>query len=485
MFDEHDYDNKEQETYEHQDPGFVEYKLASHPQQAKKNNGGTKLVALALACALIGGAAGGGAVYMANRSSGDTATAQTATMQTETTAAQTDETASTAETADTGDTGTTSGSNAPMMVTTGSTTTALDPSEVYAQNVNAVVGINVTSTTTNYFGQASSTAASGSGFIITSDGYIVTNAHVVAEDGVAADTVKVVLTSGESYDAEIVGYDTDNDVALIKIEATSLPTVSIGDSDSLVVGQQVCAIGNPLGELTNTLTVGYVSALDREINTDGTPINMLQTDCAINPGNSGGPLFDLYGNVIGITTAKYSTSSSTTLEGLGFALPINDVMTLVADIQQNGYVTGKPYLGIYLEDLNVTMASYYNLPVGVYVRSTVEGSCAEKAGVQSGDIITALGDTTIQTYTELSAAMRDYKAGDTATLTVYRNNESIQLTVTFDEKVPDYVTEAEEEETAEEESSPYSSYGNMPFSSFFGGIPSTGSSDTEDSGNAA
>jgi serine protease Do len=482
MFDEHDYDNKEQETYEHQDPGFVEYKLASHPQKETKRSGGTKVVALALVCALIGGAAGGGAVYLANRPSDGTATAQTATMQTETADAQTTETTTT-----TGDTGTTSG-NTPMLVTSGSTTTELDPSQVYAQNVDAVVGINVTATTTNYFGQASSTAASGSGFIITSDGYIVTNAHVVAEDGVAADTVKVVLTSGESYDAEIVGYDTDNDVALIKIEATGLPTVSIGDSDSLVVGQQVCAIGNPLGELTNTLTVGYVSALDREVNTDGTPINMLQTDCAINPGNSGGPLFDMYGNVIGITTAKYSTSSSTTLEGLGFALPINDVMTLVADIQQNGYVTGKPYLGIYLEDLNVTMASYYNLPVGVYVRSTVEGSCADKAGVQSGDIITALDDTTIQTYTELSAAMRDYKAGDTATLTVYRNNESIQLTVTFDEKVPDYVTEAEEEETAEEETSPYSSYGsygNSPFSSFFGGIPSTGSSDSEDSGTAA
>jgi serine protease Do len=360
----------------------------------------------------------------------------------------------------------------------------MTPQDVYENYVNAVVAISNEGTTTNVFGQVSSTASSGSGMIISEDGYILTNNHVVED----AQTLTVTMTSGEEYDATIIGTDSDNDVALIKIDATDLPTVSIGNSDDIQVGQQVCAIGNPLGELTNTLTVGYVSALDREVNTDGTPINMLQTDCAINPGNSGGPLFDMYGNVIGITTAKYSTSSSTTLEGLGFALPINDVMTLVADIQQNGYVTGKPYLGIYLEDLNVTMASYYNLPVGVYVRSTVEGSCADKAGVQSGDIITALDDTTIQTYTELSAAMRDYKAGDTATLTVYRNNESIQLTVTFDEKVPDYVTEAEEEETAEEETSPYSSYGsygNSPFSSFFGGIPSTGSSDSEDSGTAA
>ena len=149
----------------------------------------------------------------------------------------------------------------------------------------------------------------------------------------------VTLTSGESYPAELIGSDEENDVALLKIDAADLPVVSIGESDDLQVGAQVAAIGNPLGELTNTLTVGYVSALDREINTDGTPINMLQTDAAINSGTSGGPLFDMYGNVVGITTAKYASSS---IEGLGFAIPINDAMYIIYDLMEYGYVTSRP-----------------------------------------------------------------------------------------------------------------------------------------------
>ncbi len=484
MFDEHDSHIENNEEQELQNSNFVEYELAAAPQKKKKRGGGAKIVAFALACAIIGGVAGGGAVYLANRDS-DAGTTEAATLQAETSGSA----ETTAETTSTGSDSSSSSDSSPLLVTSGENkTTKLDPSEVYSQNVNAVVGIN-TETTTNYFGQASSTASSGSGFIITSDGYVVTNAHVILSDDEVADTIRVVLTSGDTYVAEVVGYDSDNDVALLKIDATGLPTVSIGNSDELVVGEMVCAIGNPLGELTNTLTVGYVSALDREINTDGTPVNMFQTDCAINPGNSGGPLFDMYGNVVGITTAKYSTSSSTTLEGLGFALPINDVMEIVSDLQQYGYVTGKPYLGITLTDLSVTMASYYNLPVGVYVNSVESGSCAETAGMQAGDIITAMGDTQIQTYTELSAAMREYSAGDTCTITVYRNGQYVDLTVTFDEKIPDYVRNAGQETEAESQSTDrqtgsqsYDSYEDF-FNSIFGGSSYYGSS--ENSGTAA
>lgn len=167
-------------------------------------------------------------------------------------------------------------------------------------------------------------------------------------------------------------------MALLKIDAKGLKAVSIGDSDQLKVGEQVAAIGNPLGELTYSMTVGYVSALDRTINTDGKPINMLQTDAAINPGNSGGPLLDMDGNVIGITTAKYASDE---IEGLGFAIPINDAMEIAYDLMQYGYVKGRPSLGVTVRDLNQMTLSAYNLPMGVYVDSVNTGSCAEKANI--------------------------------------------------------------------------------------------------------
>ncbi len=315
----------------------------------------------------------------------------------------------------------------------------LTAKEVYDQNVNAVVGINVTGTTagTNIWGYATPFAASGSGFIISEDGYVVTNNHVVAD----AETVKVSMYDGTTYDAEIIGAYEANDVALLKVDAAGLPCVSIGDSDDLAVGDEVAAIGNPLGQLTFTMTVGYVSALDRAINSDGNPINMLQTDAAINSGNSGGPLFDMNGNVVGITTAKYSGSSSSgaSIEGIGFAIPINDAMSIVNDLREHGYVTGQPYLGVSLREVNLdeTTASYYNLPLGVYVDTVTEGSCAEKAGVQKGDIITALGDTKVECYTDLAAALKTHRAGDETALTVYRSGESKTLKITLDERPPE------------------------------------------------
>ena len=414
-----------------------------NPKHQKRGKKGLGIVALALACALIGGA-GGGAITAYALKNG----------QTETTVEETAQPTTDAEAND----------NVIVnnVVHTNTGDKSLTPQEVYDQYVDTVVGITTSGTTTNIWGQVSQFAASGSGFIITEDGYIVTNHHVIAD----ASSVTVTLHDGTTYDAEVVGSDESNDVALLKIEATGLHCAPIGDSDQVAVGEQVAAIGNPLGELTFSMTVGYVSALDRAINTDGTPINMLQTDASINSGNSGGPLFDMNGNVIGITTAKYSgsTSSGTSIEGIGFAIPINDAMAIVNDLRTYGYVTGQAYLGISVQDLDTATAKYYSLPAGVYVVSVTEGSCSDQAGLEDGDIITGLGGKTVESYAELAAALKEHKAGETVEVSVYRAGQTLTLNVTLDEKLP----EEEEETTAQQQDPSGSQNQTDPFDFFFG-----------------
>ena len=316
--------------------------------------------------------------------------------------------------------------------------------QLYAANLASCVGITV-NTTVNIFGQTTTSAASGSGFVLTQDGYIVTNYHVIedaAED--SSVSIEVSFANGDKYTAKLVGGEQDNDVAIIKIDATGLQAVTLGDSSQLVVGETVYAIGNPLGELTYSLTDGIVSALDRLIttsstdsngNTVSTTLNVLQTNCAINPGNSGGPLFDSYGNVVGIVSAKYTQSSSgVSAEGLGFAIPINDVKDLFPDLIEHGYVTGKPYMGIQVKDVSAEAQSY-GVSAGAVVSYVAEGSCAQKAGLQVNDIITAIDDTAIDSSTALTAALSSgYKAGDTATLTIIRNQQEQKISITFDEK---------------------------------------------------
>ena len=318
----------------------------------------------------------------------------------------------------------------PDELPTNDTGKSLTESQVYALAVNSVVGIT-TEATTNVFGQQAVSASAGTGFILTEDGYIITNQHVVA----GADTITVTLYSGEKYTAELVGADASYDIAVLKIEAEGLQPVSVGDSDNLQVGESVVAIGNPLGELTWTMTNGIISALNREINTDGNPQNMIQTNAAINSGNSGGPLFDMDGNVIGVTSAKYSgsTSSGTTIEGLGFAIPINDALRVAYDLVEYGYVKGA-YLGVSLQNLDSNTANYYSLPVGPRVEEVVEGSCAEKAGVQVGDIIIRFNGVDVETYNDLSGQLKKLEAGDIVEMVVYRKGEEITLTVTLDEK---------------------------------------------------
>ena len=308
----------------------------------------------------------------------------------------------------------------------------MTPGAVYQKNVESVVLITATVRATSMFGQTTTGKSTGSGFVLTADGYVVTNHHVV--DG--ATGVTVTTHSGIEYAAKVIGSDSTNDVALLKIEEdVTLQAVTVGSSDALRVGDQVIAIGNPLGELTSTLTVGYVSAKERKVTTDGTSINMIQTDAAINSGNSGGPLFNSNGEVVGITTAKYSGSSSSgaSIEGIGFAIPIDDVMPLVDDLMNYGYIN-TAYLGVMVSDVDASTASYYGLPLGAYVQEVTKGYCAEKAGVQAKDIIVALGSYKVEGFNDLVKALRKFKAGETTTITVFRSGQERILTITLDEK---------------------------------------------------
>ncbi len=348
---------------------------------------------------------------------------------------------------------------------------AMTPSQVYAKNVNSVVAIS-NQTTTNVWGQVTEMASSGSGFILTEDGYIISNYHVV--EGATQLTVMTYL--GDEYPAELIGYDAMNDVSLLKIDAKNLPPVTIGSSEDLIVGDQVVAIGNPLGELTSSLTVGYISAKDRTINTDGSLINMMQTDAAINPGNSGGPLFNMKGEVVGITTAKFSgsTSSGASIEGIGFAIPIDDVMNMMGDLKEYGYLKNQAYLGVTVMDMDPRTASMYSLPTGSYVQTVVEGGCAQKAGLQPKDIIVAVGDYEVDSNAALTSALRKFSAGQTTTLTVFRAGQELKLDITFDEK-PETVT-AEPTETPQQPTQPappqsQNPSGMNPFDFFFGGRP--------------
>lgn len=332
----------------------------------------------------------------------------------------------------------------------------MTPAEVYAANVNSTVGIT-TSVTTNFWGFQTTSAASGSGFILTGDGYVLTNYHVIE----SSNSISVTLYDGKSYDAVLIGYDESSDIAVLKIDAEGLTPVVLGDSDNLNVGDSVVAIGNPLGELTFSLTSGAVSALNREITlSNSVTMNLIQTDCAINSGNSGGALFNLYGEVIGITNAKYSGSGSgASIDNIGFAIPINHVRGIVESIIENGYVA-KPYIGVNVSDVSEETMGY-GLPAGAAVKAVSEDSPAEKAGLQVNDIITAVNGKEISGRTGLSEAVSAASVGDTLTLTVYRQGNTISVDVTVGEQIQSALANEDNRQSEQQ-----SGYGSMP--DFFG-----------------
>lgn len=291
--------------------------------------------------------------------------------------------------------------------------------EIYAKCNPAVVAISTEIIGRNAFGQVVNLPSSGSGFIISSDGYIVTNNHVI--DGVSA--IKAHLSDGRSFDAKVIGSDSYTDLAVLKIEASGLTHLTFGDSDKVLVGDLAAAIGNPLGQLANTFTVGYISSLDREINADGIPRTMMQTDAAVNRGNSGGPLLSEYGYVIGVVSAK---SSGSGVEGLGFAIPSNLAENVVNQLIENGYVKGRPIMGI-----SVSMARYGFGQTALQIAEVTPGGGADKAGIREGDYIIDIDGKQISTRDELLGVLYSRKAGDTVKVTVQRDQETKTFNVTL------------------------------------------------------
>lgn len=335
------------------------------------------------------------------------------------------------------------GERTPVTLNTVSTDTRtqMTPAEVYANYIDASVGISVDVVTTNYFQQPVTAAAAGSGFVLTEDGYIMTNYHVIED----ASKITVTFVDGTSYTAKLVGGDADNDIAVIKIDAKGLKPVIIGDSSKMYVGETVLTIGNPLGELTFSLSDGVISALERAITvSQGKQMQMIQTNCTINSGNSGGPLFNLYGEVIGIVTAKYSSPSSSlggssaSVEGLGFAIPITQVKDMIGDLISKGYVSGKPFLGVSVKDVDAA-AQVYGIPKGAELKYVAPGLTSAKSGLKEGDIVTAIGETKITGRDSLIQEIAKHKAGETLQITLYRNGQEQTIDLTLGEQTTESV----------------------------------------------
>lgn len=308
---------------------------------------------------------------------------------------------------------------------------ALTIPEIAEKAADSVVEITTESVTTGNMLQQYISSGAGSGVIVTSDGYIITNNHVI--DG--ATSINVTLRSGETYPATVVGLDDQLDVALLKVEATGLTPASIGTSSDLIVGQTVVAIGNPLGQLGGTVTDGIVSALDRSITLDGQTMNLLQTNAAINPGNSGGGLFDAQGNLIGLVVAK---SSGDNVEGLGFAIPIDNVVSVLDDLKDFGYVKGRVSLGVSLLDITSDqMAWMYRVnEKGTYIYSITESSAAAQAGLLPGDRIISINGTAISSINDVKELLQTVSVGEELTFEVSRSGETQTITVIAGEYVP-------------------------------------------------
>ncbi len=423
---------------------------AKEPRPAKpKKNGGkwAAIVAICLVCALLGGLGGAAIVSHSVNSRLDTLEAGMQEMS---------ENKSVLTTAP----------SVSSSVGESSDSSALPASEIYELACSQVVGISSEITYQNFFGMNSSAAVSGSGFILTSDGYILTNYHVIEDAYESKAEIKVMTHDGTSYPATIVGFESDNDIAVLKIEAENLTPVTLGDSDSLKVGDVVYAVGNPLGELEFSMSTGHVSAKDRLIDesSGAEAINMFQLDAAVNSGNSGGPVYNAQGQVIGIVTAKYSSSG---VEGLGFAIPINDAESIANDLITKGYVTGKAYMSLSIRNDYTSMyAQYYGWPMGAMVAEVNAGGAAEKAGIQAGDIITKVDGETVENYSDLKSAVKKYSAGDTAEITLYRAGEEMTVTITFDEVQPE--TETEQSSSSDSGNNYYDDYSGRNFGFSYG-----------------
>ena len=412
-------------------------------KQKKTSSGAGKLIAIALVCSILGGAVGAAGGILLTKNQGISPSAGSSNT-----------------------TGILEGDRESTLIEVHKidTSKVMTPAEVYAANVESTVGIT-TSITTNFWGYQTTSAASGSGFIISQDGYIITNHHVIED----SSSISVSFYDGSTKDAKLIGYDASNDLAVLKVEAENLRPVIIGDSSNLNVGDTVLAIGNPLGELTFTLTVGALSALDREVTTSsGVTMNLMQTDCAINSGNSGGALFNLYGEVIGITNAKYSSSSSSeaSIDNIGFAIPLNNVKKIVESLIQYGYIA-KPYIGVSVADVSEETQSY-GLPQGAAVRSVVADSPAAKAGLQENDIITAVDGKTITGSNDLVSVISESEVGQVLKLTIYRKGISLELDLTVGEQIQQGIDNSQTQQQPQQQQPSQGGISGFPFWGFGG-----------------
>ena len=336
----------------------------------------------------------------------------------------------------------------------------LSPADIYEQNVNSTVGITISGQTTSRYGYGYTYQASGSGFIITGDGYILTNYHVIE----GSEKVTVATYDNETYDAKVIGYDESNDIAVLKIEAENLKPVTFGDSNALRVGDTVLAIGNPLGELTFSLTRGIVSALSRSVTMDsGSTMSLIQTDCAINSGNSGGALFNVYGEVVGITNAKYSSSgysSEASIDNIGFAIPINSVQRIVTSIIENGYIL-KPYIGVTVSSISEETANITGIKAGAVVHDVTADAPADKAGIKAHDVITKVDDQNISSSEDLVKVISDTEPGTVLRFHIYRQGKEMEIDVKVDSKT-ESATKHEDEAAAAEEAAKNDPQGQQP-----------------------
>ncbi|HHU84287.1 MAG TPA: trypsin-like serine protease [Clostridiales bacterium] len=307
---------------------------------------------------------------------------------------------------------------------------AYSAKDVYADNIDAVVQISCTTDViAGLFGGVQQATVNASGFIITEDGYVLTNYHVIEN----AYDFTVVTSDTTKYDAQLVGFDQQEDLAVLKIEAKDLQAVDLGTSMSLYVGDEILIIGNPLGNLDGTLTRGVISAKDRKIENGDYIIDMIQTDAAVNIGNSGGPVFNSDGDVVGIATAKYASSS---IEGLSFFIPVDDIVDSITDIIAFGYVKNRPSLGLSIIKITSNMANRYGLVEGAYVVAGDAAACGAQAGIVENDIIVAIDAYSVKSVKDMKNALTNFKSGDTVVVRFYRGGTYFDASVTLDEFIP-------------------------------------------------
>lgn len=430
MYDENNgFENSEFNSYVYVSENYTQ------PKKKKKHRV-LKTIALLLCVAIVGtGAAFGYKIYKDNEKSNELSEFK----------ADDDESESLVidNNSDKSDNNTDSG---PSLIQLASRSDAKQLPDIVDEIMPSVVGVSATfeyEYSGGLFGfggtQTQQMQGTGTGIVMTADGYIITNAHVVYDQSTynagKAIEVSVLFSDTTEHEAKIIAYDPETDIAVLKVNETGLTPATFGNSDELRVGELVIAVGNPLGfDLFGSVTSGIVSALNRQIAIDGKDMNLIQTDAAINSGNSGGPLLNSCGQVIGINSAKMSSSyGSASVEGLGFAIPINEAKVIIDELINNGYVTGKPQIGIATVDVDEVTASYYNLPMGVFVSSVEPGSAAEIAGIQARDVIIDIEGEAVTTAAELNRIKNKYKAGDTIQLTVNRGGQDIKIQLVLGE----------------------------------------------------